>query len=173
MKDGRRVERSGLIGPRFDDEEAARRFALQWAIEWIERMSGPGASGPYDGFGDAAQPGPMWPMAEPPVSRLMPDSAATKNALPAGNRPNSGVSGATNSGTTTSSGANGASSSGASGSVNSSGSAGQQASAPLSHPQHANAHRVQLRRYPSESGSDNSKSADRIPLVCKLLSHVR
>nr|WP_313067691.1 DUF6566 family protein [Paraburkholderia sp. LEh10] len=37
MKDGKRVERSGLIGPRFADADAAHRFALDWARQWIDR----------------------------------------------------------------------------------------------------------------------------------------
>ena len=36
-KDGMRVERSGLIGPRFVDADAAHRFAHDWARQWIER----------------------------------------------------------------------------------------------------------------------------------------
>jgi transposase len=37
MKDGRRVERSGLVGPRFAEAEAAEQYALEWARQWIER----------------------------------------------------------------------------------------------------------------------------------------
>jgi hypothetical protein len=37
MKDGKRVERSGLVGPRFDTPEAAERFAFDWAQQWIDR----------------------------------------------------------------------------------------------------------------------------------------
>ena len=37
MKDGKRVGRSGLIGPRFADADAAHRFALDWARQWIDR----------------------------------------------------------------------------------------------------------------------------------------
>ena len=37
VKDGQRVERSGLIGPRFADTEAAERYALDWARQWIDR----------------------------------------------------------------------------------------------------------------------------------------
>ncbi len=37
VKDGRRVERSGLIGPRFADSDSAVRFALDWARDWIDR----------------------------------------------------------------------------------------------------------------------------------------
>lgn len=35
VKDGRRVERSGLIGPRFTSSEEARTYALEWAKRWI------------------------------------------------------------------------------------------------------------------------------------------
>ncbi|WP_052408848.1 transposase [Paraburkholderia acidipaludis] len=37
LKDGRRVERSGLIGPPFQDRETAKHFAYDWARKWIER----------------------------------------------------------------------------------------------------------------------------------------
>ncbi|ACD16361.1 transposase [Paraburkholderia phytofirmans] len=37
MKDGKRVERSGLVGPRFAQAEAAEQYALDWARQWIER----------------------------------------------------------------------------------------------------------------------------------------
>ncbi|CAD6511363.1 DUF6566 family protein [Paraburkholderia metrosideri] len=37
MKDGRRVERSGLVGPRFADEAEAQQYALEWARQWIDR----------------------------------------------------------------------------------------------------------------------------------------
>ncbi|MFM0069233.1 transposase [Paraburkholderia aspalathi] len=36
-KDGRRIERSGLIGPRFTNAEEAQQHALKWARQWIER----------------------------------------------------------------------------------------------------------------------------------------
>ncbi|TCW85508.1 transposase [Burkholderia sp. SRS-46] len=36
-QDDRRVERSGLIGPRFTDAEEAEQFALEWARQWIDR----------------------------------------------------------------------------------------------------------------------------------------
>jgi hypothetical protein len=35
VKDGSRVERSGLIGPRFASAEEARTYALEWAGRWI------------------------------------------------------------------------------------------------------------------------------------------
>lgn len=37
VKDGRRIERSGLIGPRFPDNATAEGYALDWARDWIER----------------------------------------------------------------------------------------------------------------------------------------
>lgn len=37
VKDGKRIERSGLIGPRFADCESAVRHALYWARDWIDR----------------------------------------------------------------------------------------------------------------------------------------
>ncbi|SIT39398.1 transposase [Paraburkholderia ribeironis] len=36
-KDGKRVERSGLVGPRFADADAAQQHALEWARQWIDR----------------------------------------------------------------------------------------------------------------------------------------
>ncbi|WP_233870025.1 transposase [Paraburkholderia adhaesiva] len=36
LKDGQRVERSGLIGPRFQDRDSAKQFAYDWARKWIE-----------------------------------------------------------------------------------------------------------------------------------------
>lgn len=37
MKDGKRVERSGLVGPRFAQADAAEHYALEWARQWIDR----------------------------------------------------------------------------------------------------------------------------------------
>ncbi|RAS37368.1 transposase [Paraburkholderia bryophila] len=37
MKDGRRVERSGLVGPRFAGADEAQQYALDWALQWIDR----------------------------------------------------------------------------------------------------------------------------------------
>jgi transposase len=39
VKDGKRIERSGLIGPRFTDAAAAQRYALDWGRDWIEGQS--------------------------------------------------------------------------------------------------------------------------------------
>ncbi|WP_052420838.1 transposase [Paraburkholderia ferrariae] len=35
-KDGKRLERSGLIGPPFQDRDGAKHFAFDWARKWIE-----------------------------------------------------------------------------------------------------------------------------------------
>jgi hypothetical protein len=37
LKDDKRVERSGLIGPRFQDRDSAKQFAFDWARKWIEQ----------------------------------------------------------------------------------------------------------------------------------------
>lgn len=37
VKSGRRVARSGLIGPRFANLESAQQYALDWARRWIDR----------------------------------------------------------------------------------------------------------------------------------------
>ncbi|MCX5539350.1 transposase [Paraburkholderia sp. CNPSo 3076] len=37
MKDGKRVQRSGLIGPRFEDYREACQFGLDWASQWVDR----------------------------------------------------------------------------------------------------------------------------------------
>ncbi|MBB3257498.1 transposase [Paraburkholderia bannensis] len=50
LKDGKRVERSGLVGPAFDDADAARHYAFDWARQWIDR-EGPHRS--RDGVGGA------------------------------------------------------------------------------------------------------------------------
>lgn len=40
LKDNQRVERSGLIGPPFQDRDAAKHFAFDWGRDWIERECG-------------------------------------------------------------------------------------------------------------------------------------
>jgi transposase len=39
VKDGRRVERSGLIGPRYGNAEEAAAYALEWSRRWIAAQS--------------------------------------------------------------------------------------------------------------------------------------
>jgi hypothetical protein len=40
VQDGRRIARSGLIGSRFSDLDAAQEYALDWARKWIDNESG-------------------------------------------------------------------------------------------------------------------------------------
>ncbi|RKT98700.1 transposase [Burkholderia sp. Nafp2/4-1b] len=47
-RDGRRIERSGLIGPKFLDEALALEYALDWADNWICRHDDDGAQCPRD-----------------------------------------------------------------------------------------------------------------------------
>jgi transposase len=63
VKDGQRVERSGLIGPRFATADEARDYALEWARRWIaaqatrtETELAAGRTGMYgDARGDARE----------------------------------------------------------------------------------------------------------------------
>ncbi|HTR07932.1 MAG TPA: transposase [Paraburkholderia sp.] len=102
LVDGKRVERSGLIGPPFQDREAASNFAFDWAREWIER-EGPAApeagalhavsksasqdasrSGPQNGSPNSL-PGkaPLTPtQGASGVTRGEPSSAAVMRSLP-------------------------------------------------------------------------------------------
>ncbi|WP_146009994.1 transposase [Burkholderia sp. WAC0059] len=36
LRDGQRLERSGLVGPPFADRESAKQFAFDWARKWVE-----------------------------------------------------------------------------------------------------------------------------------------
>ncbi|WP_346779262.1 DUF6566 family protein [Burkholderia sp. Ac-20365] len=77
MKDGKRVERSGLIGPRFADADAAHRFALDWARQWIDREcrtfdAAAGLHASVPGIGAHAPKA-----AVRPVSRAMPELTPT------------------------------------------------------------------------------------------------
>lgn len=182
LRDGRRIERSGLIGPRFEDEEAARRFALEWATEWIDRECSETGAHAYGDDVAAASGHAQMPSyasvnvdavseqqsvvaltartpeqampATAPVARAMPESAAVKNALPAASANRNGSGGTASAGNV------------GNGSATASG----------AYPQHANAHRVQLRRYPSEGNGSSApaeKTTDRFPPTRKILSHVR
>lgn len=45
LKDGQRIERSGLIGPPFSDRESAKQYAFDWGRKWIERECGAASTG--------------------------------------------------------------------------------------------------------------------------------
>ncbi|MBI0331669.1 transposase [Burkholderia plantarii] len=67
--DGRRIERSGLIGPRFSDPEAAERHAIAWGREWVDQHLASEAAAPDEAPAAASQ-------ALPPQMRVVrPDSA--------------------------------------------------------------------------------------------------
>ncbi|MEI6002799.1 transposase [Paraburkholderia bengalensis] len=147
MKDGKRIERSGLIGPRFTDADAAHRFALDWARQWIDhecrtRDAAPGADAgqgmqPMQPHADLLANGTnSVPNATPksvprPVTRPLPELTPT----PALAASNVGASTAGN-----------------------------------PHlPQHLNPRLMPLRRYPSDTVSD--KSGERYPFTSILVSH--
>jgi hypothetical protein len=78
VREGRRVERSGLIGPRFADSDSAESYALEWARDWIDRHEA------------AAQPRPVSieqaPAVEPGrvVEPAAPTEAETEAVMAAG-----------------------------------------------------------------------------------------
>ncbi|MFX1675643.1 transposase [Paraburkholderia sp. A2WS-5] len=85
LKDGKRLERSGLIGPPFENCEAARHYAFDWACQWIEREVPASAGASSAGSASACANGPA--LAVPPdhathhatssvVTRAMPAVAA-------------------------------------------------------------------------------------------------
>ncbi|SDI33358.1 Transposase [Paraburkholderia steynii] len=84
MKDGKRVERSGLIGPRFADVDAAHRFALDWARQWIDRecRTQEAAAGLHASPSSVGLHTPK--VAVRPVTRAMPELTPTP-ALAAAN----------------------------------------------------------------------------------------
>lgn len=91
LKDGKRLERSGLIGPPFQDREAARNFAYDWGREWVEREcppTGTGTATPGDLHGashlDGSQTAlPHTGQSGLNVTRGDPSNAVVKRALPA------------------------------------------------------------------------------------------
>ncbi|CAG4920735.1 transposase [Paraburkholderia saeva] len=62
MKDGRRVERSGLVGPRFETPEAAEQYALDWAQQWIDRDERTLVAAAHD---DTLHAGSLRPVSRP------------------------------------------------------------------------------------------------------------
>ncbi|WP_322030409.1 transposase [Paraburkholderia sp. J76] len=70
LKDGRRIERSGLIGPPFQDRESARNFAFDWAREWLDR----------EGSDESASASTSWPGSH--TAKLAAAQSGAKAALP-------------------------------------------------------------------------------------------
>ena len=180
--DGRRVERSGLIGPRFADPDSAQEHALEWAREWIDReyrALGAAANAP------AAAAGYSRPL---PGARTMPNVPAVSSAGVHGDAPPGGQVGGQTSGQI--SGQVGGQMNGPvnvhaqghhlsgplggpiSGPI--SGPIGGPITGPLHGPLHGHgplaALRAPLRRYPSETPADSSTS-ERFPMSSELISH--
>jgi hypothetical protein len=74
LKDDKRVERSGLIGPRFEHAEAAQQFAFDWASQWIDRECLTTATASPASAASGVSEGAQTPEASAmtPVSRPMP-----------------------------------------------------------------------------------------------------
>ncbi|WP_414696628.1 transposase [Paraburkholderia sp.] len=82
-QDGRRVERSGLVGPRFADPDAAQEYALEWARLWIERhcsMMNAAANAPAPSSYSRPLPGARSIPATPTVSSTGVHADAPVNA---------------------------------------------------------------------------------------------
>ncbi|HKT95913.1 MAG TPA: transposase [Paraburkholderia sp.] len=80
LKDGKRMERSGLIGPPFGDCDAARHYAFDWAREWIEReMPGSGDGSSAGGVSAAANGSSVAlpHVSDAVVTRAMPAAVST------------------------------------------------------------------------------------------------
>ncbi|WP_246792528.1 transposase [Burkholderia perseverans] len=74
--DGRRIERSGLIGPRFSDPEAAERHAIAWGREWVDQhLAAEATTAPDEAPAPAAQ-------ALPPQMRVVRPASAVLATLP-------------------------------------------------------------------------------------------
>ncbi|HXZ09784.1 MAG TPA: hypothetical protein VEI25_17175 [Paraburkholderia sp.] len=145
-KDGRRVERSGLVGPRFEHPEAAEQYALEWAQKWIARQA--------LALADVAQGDAVVETESrgAPVSRSMPAPrpAAASTTPPASHPASSPVF--------------------AAGTAARKPAVASPSSAPAPVSQHVNvsADRARLRRYPVDNAADTS--TDRCPTLPELIS---
>jgi transposase len=181
--DGRRVERSGLVGPRFADPDSAQEYALEWARQWIDRQCRTqGAAANASAAGAAAAAGYSRPLPPPRTMPGVPtvSSARVHAEAPPGGQASGQVSGPMN----------GQAGSQVNGQVNShaqghhlsgpmggptSGPLGGPLSGPINGPLHGSLHgpigalRAPLRRYPSETPADST--AERFPMFSALISH--
>jgi len=160
-QDGRRVERSGLVGPRFADPDEAQEYALEWARQWIDRHCHM-----LNAVPNVPAPGSY---ARPlPGVRTMPNtptfSSAGVRADAPGSAQVSGQAGGQTSGQSVGQ-ASGQSSGHTAKPVNG------PMSGPMTGPLHgpAGALRAPLRRYPGEATTDNT--AERFPTASELISH--
>ncbi|WP_206957379.1 transposase [Trinickia acidisoli] len=81
VKDGQRVERSGLIGPRFADHDSAERYALDWGRDWIDRHEAAALARP-----EAVE---SMPVAAPPQVQPAQEHPQSAPALAAATAPQS------------------------------------------------------------------------------------
>jgi hypothetical protein len=83
MKDGQRVERSGLVGPRFADADAAQQYALEWARQWIDRERVTQAAAEPAGAAQAPSACAPSQAARPlPALRHVPEPVAVNHGAP-------------------------------------------------------------------------------------------
>ncbi|MEW6341362.1 MAG: transposase [Pseudomonadota bacterium] len=157
-KDGRRVERSGLVGPRFVNPDTAQDYALEWARQWIDRqcltVSAAANSAAGAVTSTAASAAAPHGYARPlPAARSMPGTPTVSSA---GVRADAPVSAAAHPG-------------------------GQLAGHPLTGPVNTQLHgpmhgpvgalRAPLRRYPGDTADANADRSERFPFSPELISH--
>jgi transposase len=152
-QDGRRVERSGLVGPRFADPDEAQEYALEWAHQWIDRQcrtlsAAPGAPLP----GNYARP--------LPGVRTMPNTPTVSSAGVHVDGPGSAQMSGQMSGQMH-----------AQAHAPASGHVAKPINGPLTGPLHGpvSALRAPLRRYPGDTTTDST--AERFPTASELISH--
>jgi transposase len=81
MKNGKRVERSGLVGPRFADAAAAEQYALEWARQWIDRERATQTAAEPAGTAHAAS-APSQAARPLPALRHVPEPVAVNHGAP-------------------------------------------------------------------------------------------
>jgi hypothetical protein len=165
MKDDRRVERSGLIGPRFETPEAAEQYALDWAQQWIDRDERTLVAAAQD---DSLHAGSLRPVSRPmpsprpaaPTSLSGPAAPGSATPGPAGNVSVPALAPSVAQAVTVS-----------------------QVNVPAAAPAGVNVRRMPLRRYPDSSADssaessadsrtdDSSKSRDRFAPASEFISH--
>jgi len=145
-QDGRRVERSGLVGPRFADPDAAQDYALEWARQWIDRECRTLNAASAAAAANASVPGGFTRAL--PGGRTLPHAVMVSSAGLHADAP-----------------VNGQMSAQMNGSMN--GTLNNPLHGPVNGP--LSALRAPLRRYPGEASGENT--AERLPTASELLSH--
>lgn len=141
-KDGRRVERSGLVGPRFAEPKGAQEYALEWAHQWIDRECRTVSAAAANAQAPGAYSRPL------PGVRTMPNTATVSSAGVRADAPPTTGSTSSMSGPLH-------------GPLNSA------LGTPLNSP--VSALRAPLRRYPGDAAGDSA--TERFPTVTEFISH--